>query len=258
MSLPGDITIPVTTRAKKASSYDGTARFAATRWSVVIAAGGVHDATDTRRALEELLRAYWFPLYAFLRRRGEPSHQAEDLVQGFLTRLLEKRDLAAVDRAKGRFRSFLLASLKHYLANEYDKAHAQKRSGGANVIELDALEAEARYAVEPVDDMTPERLFDRRWALEVLQQVLRRLGEEYAHADKAELFETIKGLLLPQRDQLTQADYAQTLGMTAGALKVAVHRMRKRYRELLREEIAQTLETPSQVEDEISYLQTCL
>lgn len=234
------------------------ARFAATRWSVVIAAGGTRDATDTRRALEELFQAYWFPLYAYLRRRGLSAHEAEDLVQGFLARMLEKRDLAAVDRAKGRFRSFLLASLKHYLSNECDKARAKKRGGAANVIELDALAAEARYAVEPADDMTPERLFDRRWALEVLDQVLRRLREEYAQAGKAELFETIKGLLTPQRDQLTQADYAQKLGMSAGALKVAVHRMRKRYRDLLRNEIAQTLESPDQIEDEISYLQTCL
>ncbi|MBN1942864.1 MAG: sigma-70 family RNA polymerase sigma factor [Phycisphaerae bacterium] len=246
-------------KKSKTSSYSRAVHFTATRWSVVLAAGGEHDATDTRRALEELIRAYWFPLYAFLRRRGEPAEKAEDLVQGFLTRLLEKRDLSAVDRAKGRFRSFLLASLKHYLSNEYDKARAKKRGGGgANVIALEALDAEARYAVEPADDMTPERLFDRQWAMEVLQMVLSRLQEEYAQAGKAKLFETIKDCLTPQRSRLTYADYAQRLGMSPGALKTAIHRMRKRYREILHDEIAQTVETPGQVEEEIAYLRNCL
>jgi RNA polymerase sigma-70 factor (ECF subfamily) len=246
------------TRTSRPSSYGAAGRFAATRWSVVLAAGGEHDAADTRRALEELIRVYWFPLYAFLRRRGESSEQAEDLVQGFLTRLLEKRDVATVDKAKGRFRSFLLASLKHYLSNEYDKTRAQKRGGGAKVVPLDALDAETRYAVEPVDDMTPERLFDRRWALEVLQQVLRRLQEEYTRTGRIKLFEAIKDCLTPQRSRLSYAQYAEELGMSPGALKTAVHRMRKRYRELLRDEIAQTLETPGQIEDEITYLQNCL
>ncbi|MBN1555829.1 MAG: sigma-70 family RNA polymerase sigma factor [Phycisphaerae bacterium] len=245
-------------RTEDISSQGPAGRFAATRWSVVLAAGGETDATDTRRALEELMRAYWFPLYVFLRRRGESAQQAEDLVQGFLTRMLEKRDLSAVDRAKGKFRSFLLASLKHYLANEYDKARAKKRGGGVEVVALDSLQAEARYAVEPSDDMTPERLFDRRWALEVLEQVLRRLEEEYADSGKARLFETIKECLTPQRSRLTHADYAQRLGMSPGALKVAVHRMRKRYRQLLHDEIAQTVESPDQVEEEIQYLQKSL
>ena len=225
---------------------------------MVLAAGGDHVATDTRRALEELIQAYWFPLYAYIRRQGRSSAQAEDLVQGFLTRLLEKKDLARVDRAKGRLRSFLLASLKHFLANEYDKRRTLKRGGGVLVISLDALDAEARYAIEPADDMTPDRLFDRRWALAVLDKVLSRLRQEYANAGKAALFETIKDCLTPHRGRLSYAQLAQRLGMTQGALKVAVHRMRRRYRDLLRDEIAQTVDSPLQVEEEIAHLLNCL
>jgi len=224
----------------------------------VLAAGGDHVDTDTRRALEELIQAYWFPLYAYVRRQGEPSAQAEDLVQGFLTRLLEKKNLARVDRAKGRFRSFLLASLKHFLANEYDKRCSLKRGGSVRVISLDALDAEARYAVEATHDMTPDRLFDRRWALAVLDQVLSRLRREYADAGKAAVFETIKDCLTPHRGRLSYARLAEGLGMTQGALKVAVHRMRRRYRDLLRDEIAQTVDSPEQVEEEIAYLLNCL
>ena len=224
----------------------------------MLAAGGDDVGTDTRRALEELIQAYWFPLYAYVRRQGEPSTQAEDLVQGFLTRLLDKKDLARVDRAKGRFRSFLLASLKHFMANEYDKARTLKRGGGAQVISLDALDAEARYAVEPTDGMTPDRLFDRRWALAVLDQVLARLSLEYTEAGKAAMFDTIKDCLTPQRGRLSYAQLAEGLGMTEGALKVAVHRMRRRYRDVLRDEIAQTVGSPAQVEEEIAYLLNCL
>ena len=248
----------VSSRTRQTSSFGAKAHFAATRWSIVLAAGGAHDATDTRRALEELIQAYWFPLYAYIRRRGQPSAQAEDLVQGFLTRLLEKKDLARVDRAKGRFRSFLLASLKHFMANEYDKRRALKRGGSVRVISLDALDAEARYAVEATHDMTPDRLFDRRWALAVLDQVLSRLRREYTNAGKAALFDTIKDCLTPHRGRLSYAQLAESLGMTQGALKVAVHRMRRRYRDLLRDEIAQTVDSPLQVEEEIAYLLNCL
>ena len=224
----------------------------------MLAAGGDNAATDTRRALEELIQAYWFPLYAFLRRQGQASAQAEDLVQGFLLRLLEKKDLARVEREKGKFRSFLLASLKHFLANEYRKGRALKRGGKASVVALDAMDAEARYAVEPVDDMTPERLFDRRWALAVLDQVLARLRGEYAAAGKGALYETIKDCLTGHREHLPYAELAGSLGMTEGAIKVAVHRMRRRYRDLLRDEIAQTVDSPEQVEGEIAHLLSCL
>ena len=234
------------------------ARFAATRWSIVLAAGGEHDATATRRALEELIQAYWFPLYAFVRRQGCQAAAAEDLVQGFLARLLEKDDLAQVDRSKGRFRSFLLAAMKNFMANERARDRALKRGGGVRVLALDSLDAEARYAVEPAEDMTPERLFDRRWALAVLDQVLARLRREFLDAGNGALFEAIKDCLTPDRGKLPYAQLARRLGMTEGALKVAVHRMRRRYRDLLRHEIAQTVETPAQVDEEIAYLLNCL
>ena len=234
------------------------ARFAATRWSIVLAAGGEHDATATRRALEELIQAYWFPLYAFVRRQGCQAAAAEDLVQGFLARLLEKEDLAQVDRSKGRFRSFLLAAMKNFMANERARDRALKRGGGVRVLALDSLDAEARYAVEPADEMTPDRLFDRRWALAVLEQVLARLRREFIDAGNGALFETIKDCLTPDRGKLPYAQLARRLGMTEGALKVAVHRMRRRYRDLLRHEIAQTVETPAQVDEEIAYLLNCL
>ena len=234
------------------------ARFAATRWSIVLAAGGEHDATATRRALEELIQAYWFPLYAFVRRQGCQAAAAEDLVQGFLARLLEKEDLAQVDRSKGRFRSFLLAAMKNFMANERARDRALKRGGGVRVLALDSLDAEARYAVEPAEDMTPDRLFDRRWALAVLEQVLARLRREFIDAGNGALFETIKDCLTPDRGKLPYAQLARRLGMTEGALKVAVHRMRRRYRDLLRHEIAQTVETPAQVDEEIAYLLNCL
>jgi RNA polymerase sigma-70 factor (ECF subfamily) len=224
----------------------------------VLAAGGEHDATATRRALEELIQAYWFPLYAFVRRQGSLAAAAEDLVQGFLTRLLEKDDLSRVDRSKGRFRSFLLAAMKNFMANERARDRALKRGGGVRVLALDSLDAEARYAVEPAEDMTPERLFDRRWALAVLDQVLARLRREFLDAGNGALFEAIKDCLTPDRGKLPYAQLARRLGMTEGALKVAVHRMRRRYRDLLRHEIAQTVETPAQVDEEIAYLLNCL
>lgn len=221
----------------------------------MLAAGNRNNPSGSRRALDELIRTYWFPLYAYIRRQGRAAHQAEDLVQEFLTRLLEKKDLARVNRAKGKFRSFLLASLKHFLANEYDKGRALKRGGGAPVV---ALDAEARYAIEPADDMTPERLFDRRWALAVLDQVLARLCQGYADAGKGPLFDALKDCLTPRREGLAYARIASRLGMTEGAVKVAVHRMRRRYRDLLRDEIAQTVDSPQQVEEEIAYLLNCL
>ena len=224
----------------------------------MLAAGGDRTATDTRRALGELIQAYWFPLYAFIRRQGENAAQAEDLVQEFFTRLLEKQYLAQVDRSKGRFRSFLLAAVKHFLSNERDKLRSQKRGGGRPVIALDALDAETRYAVEPVDDMTPERLFDRRWALAVLDQVLARLGREYAEGGKGRLYTALEPCLTCGAGGIDYAQASRELGMTEGAVRVAAHRIRRRYRELLKDEIAQTVDSPEQVEEEIAYLLSCL
>jgi len=251
----------VSSRIKQTSSCGAKAHFAATRWSLVLAAGGDHDATDTRRALEELIQAYWFPLYAFVRRQGtlgETPAAAEDVVQEFFARMLEKKYLAQVDRSKGKFRSFLLAAVKHFLSKERDKLRTQKRGGRQAVIALDALDAEARYAIEPADGMTPDRIFERQWALAVLAQVLGRLRMEHAQAGKTRLYEAIEPCLTQGAQAVNYGQVSRELGMTEGAVRVAVHRLRRRYRDLLRDEIAQTVNSPGQVEEEISYLLNCL
>ena len=182
------------------------------------------------------------------------DHQFYPAADEFFARLLEKKWLAAVDRDKGKFRSFLLASVKNFLANEWDKSVSLKRGGGRPLIALDALGAEARYALEPADDLTPERLFERRWALAVLDQVLARLEAEYGERRSAKTFAALKGSLAGSTDAPAYAALARQLGMTAGAVKVAAHRLRKRYRDLLREEIAQTVATADLVDEEIRYL----
>ncbi len=232
------------------------APFAATRWSVVLAARA-HSGSQARGAMEELAQAYWFPLYAFVRRQGETPAAAEDLVQEFFARLIEKKYLAGVDRSKGRFRSFLLAAMKHFMSNQRAQAHALKRGGG-KIIALDSLSAEARYAVEPSDGMTPERLFDRRWALAVLDHVLQRLANEYASAGKAAIYQALEPCLTMGKGAADYSQTAHSLDMSESAVRVAAHRLRRRYRDLLRHEIAQTVDSASEVPDEISYLLSCL
>ena len=240
------------------SSWAERAGFAATRWTVVLAAAGERSGGQRRRALEELAQVYWFPLYSYIRRRGHGAAQAEDLTQGFFARLLEKESLAAVDREKGRFRSFLLASVKNFLANEWDKSQAAKRGGGRTIIAWDGLEAEARYALEPADELTPERLFERRWALAVLGQVLARLRQEYGERGRADLFEAVQCCLTGTDERASHGETGRQLGMSEGAVKMATSRLRKRYRELLREEIAGTVDSPEQVAEEIRFLLDCL
>ncbi|MCY2930891.1 MAG: sigma-70 family RNA polymerase sigma factor [Planctomycetota bacterium] len=236
----------------------GQAAFAPTQWALIVAAAGDRRQTLTRKALEALAQAYWFPLYAFVRRQGEGPAQAEDLVQDFFAALIEKEYLAQADRARGKFRSFLLAAMKHFLSKQRDRARAIKRGGGRRLVEMDALEAEARYAVEPADRQTPERLFDRRWAMAVLELVLGRLGREYAAGGKGELYAAIQPSLTGGAEALDTQRAARELKMTPGALRVAVHRLRRRYRDLLKAEIAQTVDSPARVEEEISYLLKCL
>lgn len=207
--------------------------------------------------MAELCGLYWYPLYAFIRRRGHSAHEAEDLTQEFFLRFLAAQSLAAVSPEKGKFRSFLLASVQHFLANESDRNRALKRGGGQTPIALDALQADARYRLEPADQLTPERLFERRWALTVLEQVLARLDREMAAAGKADLFAALKGFLVGG-SQETYAEAAQRLGQSVGAVKVAVHRLRRRYRQLLRDEIANTVDDPALIEEEIQYLLRCL
>jgi RNA polymerase sigma-70 factor (ECF subfamily) len=230
-----------------------TGRFAATRWSVVLAAGR-DESPRAAEALEQLCRVYWYPLYAFVRRQGHGPEDAQDLTQAFFTRLIAKRDLAAVDRAKGRFRSFLLAAMRHFLANEWDRARAAKRGGGVHVTSFDAISAEARYAREPVDPETPERIFERRWALAMLDEVLGRLRDEYESRGQGEQFEALKGMLGGGGGEEGHAATGLRLGMSEGAVKVAAHRLRRRYRDLLRREIATTVASPDDVDDELRHL----
>jgi RNA polymerase sigma-70 factor (ECF subfamily) len=233
-------------------------RFATTHWSIVVSAGA-SQSPEARQALATLCENYWFPLYAYVRRRGYDSYEAEDLTQEFFLRLLAKNYLAGVDREKGKFRAFLLASLKHFLANEWNRSRTRKRGCGKAVLSLDALSAESRYRLEPADELTPEKLFERRWAIAVLDEVLARLQAEFLalHGEQA-AFNRLKQFLTAGQAPAGYSEVAATLGMTEGALKVAVHRLRRRYRQLLRDEIAQTVASPEEIDDEIHYLLSCL
>ncbi len=231
-------------------------RFATTHWSIVLAARDPVQ-PDSREALSELCLTYWYPLYAFVRRRGHDSEEAQDLTQSFFLRLLEKDYLRVVDRAKGRFRSFLLAAFEHFLHNEYDRARARKRGGGQQPLSLDFSGAEGRYAIEPAHTETPDKLFERRWALTLLDCVLARLEQEWTDAGKGKVFERLRPCLLDEPESLPYTALAEELHISPAAVKMAVHRLRKRYRALLREEIARTVEEPEQVDDEITGLFTC-
>jgi RNA polymerase sigma factor (sigma-70 family) len=238
---------------KASSTSRRNERFTATHWSVVLAARG-NDSTSARAALETLCRVYWYPLYAFVRRMGQSPHDAEDSVQGFFAVCLEKNYLAAAEETKGRFRSFLLLALKRFLARERDKSHARKRGGGQKPVALDGLNAEERYALEPAEHLSADKLFERRWALTLLEQVLSRLREEQAAAGQREAFEQLKEFLLAGGRGTPYADLARLLGTSEGSVKVAVHRLRRRYRELLQEEIANTVASPEEAEEERRYL----
>jgi RNA polymerase sigma factor (sigma-70 family) len=227
--------------------------FVTTRWSVVISAQG-RNSPAAEEALEQLCRAYWYPLYAYVRRAGHPAADAEDLTQAFFALLLEKEWLGVAARERGRFRSFLLGALKHFLANEWDKARAWKRGGQVRWVSLDAPVGEDRLQHEPVAQGSPDLEFDRRWALTLLGEVLTRLEQEYARAGKGKLFGQLKSSLGGDREEVNYAQLAGELKMSEGAVRVAVHRLRQRYRELLREEIAQTVATTSEVEDELRQL----
>jgi RNA polymerase sigma factor (sigma-70 family) len=228
-----------------------TGQFASTHWSVVLAARG-SESVSARASLEELCRTYWHPVFAHVRRLGHGLDDAKDLTQDFFVRLIHKGALASVDPAKGRFRSFLLAALKHFLANEWDKARAQKRGGGRVALPLDELLEGNAGCAEPLDSMTAERAFDYRWALTVLEGTLKRLREQYERDGKASVFEGLKAAL--GGESKSYAELAEGLGMSVGAVKVAVSRMRQRYREMLRAEIAQTVASSDEVEDEMRAL----
>jgi RNA polymerase sigma-70 factor (ECF subfamily) len=226
------------------------ARFPTTHWSRV-ARAGVPDDPEARAALEGLCRDYWYPLYAFARRRGLGPDDAADLVQGFFADLIARRDLAAADPARGRFRSFLLAACSHYLSNRREHDRAAKRGGGRAPVPIDRLEAESRYGREPTHELTPERLFARRWALDLLERALGRLEAEAAGARQAALFGRLRPALTGDGGCEPYAVVAEELGITEGAVKMAALRLRRRYGELLRAEIAQTVADPADVDDEL-------
>jgi len=223
----------------------------------VLAAAGQPSATADE-ALERLCRSYWYPLYAHVRRRGHAPEEAQDLTQAFFERLLEKSFLRAADRNKGRFRSFLLTALDHFLANEWRRGQAQKRGRGRALFSLDDESSEERYRLEPLHDETPERLFERRWALTVLERAMQRLQAECATSGKANHFEMLKPVIGGDRADLPHALIAERLGLTENALNLALLRLRRRYGELIREEIAETVAAPNEVDDELRHLMQCI
>jgi RNA polymerase sigma-70 factor (ECF subfamily) len=228
-------------------------RFPTTHWSRVRRAGAAND-REGRDALAAICRDYWYPLYAFARRKGLDRDQAADLVQAFLADLIERGDLAMVDHRRGRFRSFLRAACTHFLAHVRDHDHAAKRGGGRPPISIDLRDAEGRYLVEPAHSLTPDRLFERRWALVLLGHVLARLEAEARRAGKSELFERLRPQLEGGEIGSSYREIGEAFGMSEGAVKVAAHRFRGRYRQLLREEVARTVDDPAEVDAEIAEL----
>jgi RNA polymerase sigma factor (sigma-70 family) len=227
--------------------------FASTHWSVVLAArDGVSP--QAVQALEKLCCTYWYPLYAFVRRKGQSPHDAQDLTQAFFARLLEKNYVAQADRERGRFRTFLLTALNHFLTDEWDKARRLKRGGGQEIISFDTTSAEERYRLEPIEELDAAKLYERRWVTTLFDQVLARLEQEFRDSGKAKLFDCLKGSLLADDSALSHAELGAQLGLSADAVKQTVHRMRRRYRELFREEIAQTVAGPGEVDDELKHV----
>ena len=235
------------------SNPDSPRTFATTHWSVVLAAGK-DESPPARTAMETLCRAYWYPLYFYIRRLGHSPEDAQDLTQEFLARLVHKDYLKGVKQEKAKFRSFLLVALKGFLANEWDRAHRLKRGGGRELVSFDAQDTENRFLAEPVDQMSPEKAFEHRWALALLDQVLNRLEKEFCAANKGPLFEELKGLLSGEQTGSSYAELGRRFEMSESNVKVTVHRLRRRYRELLREEVAATVDTPEEANEEIRHL----
>jgi RNA polymerase sigma factor (sigma-70 family) len=233
-------------------AQNGAVAFATTHWSMVLEAQGQSPAAQ--EALEKLCRTYWRPVYSFIRRQGAGPEEGEDLTQGFFALLLERRDLETVRKEKGRLRSYLLVSLKHFLTNERYRAMAIKRGEGRRLVPLDALGDCEGGDAAPADTLSADQIYERRWALTVLEEVLAQLSDEYCRAGNAGLFDQLKKLLTGEPDHLSQAQIADQFGMTENAVKQAFHRLRQRYRELLHEEIARTVIAPGDVEDELRHL----
>jgi RNA polymerase sigma factor (sigma-70 family) len=231
--------------------------FVTTRWSVVLAAGH-GESPPARAALEKLCHTYWYPLYAYVRRRGRSPEDAQDLTQEFFARLLEGKWVERADRQRGKFRSFLLTAMNHFLSDEWDKARAQKRGGGMVPVPLQLDAAETRYGLDPADHTTPEQVYERRWAMALLDEVLRQLRQEYEEAGKIDIFTTLNSCLIGERASQPYAELAVKLGVNEGTVKSTVHRLRQRYRHLLREEIGHTVAGPGEVDEELRHLFTVL
>lgn len=231
----------------------GRRRLATTRWSVVLAAGGA-DSPTSRAALETLCEAYWYPVYAFVRRAGHSSEDARDLTQEFFSRVLDKGYLRAVRPERGRFRGFLLTSVRHFLSNERDWQTALKRGGGTPILPLEFDDGERRYQIEPSDDWTPDRIYEHRWATTVLEVAMRRFDETQARHGRKALFNRLRGAVFADGDAVKYGDLAAELGMSEGALRIAVHRLRRQFGAVLREVIAETVERDDAVDEELRYL----
>jgi RNA polymerase sigma factor (sigma-70 family) len=242
--------------APSGNAQNGAVAFATTHWSVVLEAQGQSPAAQ--EALEKLCRTYWRPVYSFIRRQGAGPEEAEDFTQGFFALLLERRDLDAVRREKGRLRSYLLTAVKHFLASEQRRAMAIKRGKGQRLVPLEELSAIERTEMEPVDSFSADRLYERRWASTLMEQVLRRLKDEYRNAGNGALFDWLKQLLPDEPGAPSRAEIAARLGMTENAVRQALHRFRHRYQVLLREEISHTVAIASDIEDELRHLITVL
>lgn len=227
--------------------------FQTTQWGVVMAASHGLSASG-QEALEKLCSIYWYPLYAYVRRQGYSVENAQDLTQGFLIQLLENDSLKLADPERGRFRSFLLTALKHFLVNEWQKSRTIKRGGTYALVSWDAARAEGRYLAEPVDGLTPERMYEKRWAVTLLEQTLDHLRAEHLPGPKQRMFELLKPHLLGDSAPTAYAELASALGMSEGASRVAMHRLRERYRALLRAEVARTVSTPAEIEEELRHL----
>jgi RNA polymerase sigma factor (sigma-70 family) len=248
-AAPHEVT---STAGTDASGQHGGVAFTTTHWSVVLEAQG--ESPAAQEALEKLCRTYWRPIFAFLRRQGIGPEEAEDITQGFFAQLLERRKFSAIRKEKGRLRSFLLGALKYFLADEQRRAMAIKRGKGQRLIPLEELRADERIDMEPSDPMTAEMIYERRWALTVLARVLSRLKDEYVGAGNAALFDSFKELLPDEPGSPSQAEIATQLGMTENAIRQAFYRFRQRYQSVLREEIANTVATPGDIEDELRHL----
>ncbi|MEL6106178.1 MAG: sigma-70 family RNA polymerase sigma factor [Planctomycetota bacterium] len=232
-------------------------RFHTTNWSLVVAAGK-DGSEEADRALENLCQAYWYPLYAFARRSGRSIHEAEDLTQGFLSKVLERGYLKSADRERGRFRSFLLTMFKRFASAQHQAAEAQRRGGGVRHLPLDFDDGERRYSLEPVDGWTAEKHFERQWALTMLARVMDKLRGNFSRRDMSDLFEKLQVYLTAQAGEANYDDLSRETGLSAGALRVRVHRMRAEYRDLLHAEVTETLEDPKQAEQELEYLRTAI